>query len=160
MDVATAKDRLKECEQELSSSPLTLFHVFERDGRSLRVSITPRLKKRAAKEGVWRSKEMLVTFTNAAYGFDEDTSRSVSGRDGIFLLDRTFRPENEMMRKLFDRYIDKQNSGFLEVAKAMQQAPDELQPVRLVSHHLRLLGLLANGSEEDHLILVDCDRSK
>lgn len=160
MDVAKAKDRLKECDQELNSTLLVLFHVFERDGRPLRVCVTSRLKKRATKDGLWRSKEMLVTLTNAAYGFDENTSRSVSGRDGIFLLDRAFRPENEMMRKLFDRYIDKHNSGFLEIAKAMQKMPDELRPVRLVSHHMRLLGLLAIDTDQDHLVLVDCDRSK
>lgn len=103
---------------------------------------------------------MLVTLTNAAYGFDEDKSRSVSGRDGIFLLDRSFRPENQMMRKMFDRHIDKRNRGFLKVAEELQQDPEDLRPVRLVSHHLRLLGLLATDSEFDHLVLVDCDCSK
>ena len=65
-----------------------------------------------------------------------------------------------MMKKLFDRYIDKPDSGFAELAQAMQKTPQELLPVRLVSHHLRLLGLLAQEENEDHLAVVDCDRSQ
>ena len=38
--------------------------------------------------------------------------------------------------------------------------PAELLPVRLVSHHLRLLGLLRRGETSDTLVLVDCDRSE
>ncbi|OWK36609.1 hypothetical protein FRUB_09172 [Fimbriiglobus ruber] len=33
-------------------------------------------------------------------------------------------------------------------------------PVRLVSHHLRLLGVLARREDADWLVLVDCDRSE
>jgi hypothetical protein len=36
----------------------------------------------------------------------------------------------------------------------------ELLPVRLVSHRLRLLGVLARRAEADFLALVDCDRSE
>jgi hypothetical protein len=32
--------------------------------------------------------------------------------------------------------------------------------VRLVSHHLRLLGVLARKDDADWLVLVDCDRSE
>ncbi len=106
------------------------------------------------------SREMVITLTNAAYGFDERMSRSNSGRDGIFLLDRSFRPKNEMMRKLFDRYIDKPNSGFSELVQELKLKPEPLLPIRLVSHHMRLLGVLARSHEEDHLVLVDCDRTK
>ncbi|PHS19045.1 MAG: hypothetical protein COA78_01390 [Blastopirellula sp.] len=160
MDIAAAKARLKTCEEELGSSALVFFSSFERDGRKLTLSITAQLRKRAIKDGIWRSKEMLTTLTNASYGFHTEASRSVSGRDGIYLLDRKFRPENEMMRKLFGRYIDKKGSGFLELAEALNQDPEALLPVRLVSHHMRLLGVLAQGKDEDHLVLVDCDRSK
>ena len=34
-----------------------------------------------------------------------------------------------------------------------------LVPVRLVSHHLRLLGVLSRGATEDALVLVDFDNS-
>lgn len=37
---------------------------------------------------------------------------------------------------------------------------NELLPVRLVSHHLRLLGVLARTGAADWLVLVDCDRSE
>jgi hypothetical protein len=103
---------------------------------------------------------MLAALKNAAYGFDERQARSVGGRDGIFLLDRTFRPANEMMRKLFDRFLDNPGSGAEELAGALGTPLAELLPVRLVSHHLRLLGVLARREDADWLVLVDCDRSK
>jgi len=34
---------------------------------------------------------------------------------------------------------------------------DQIVPVRLVSHHLRLLGLLQRGPQRDLLVLVDYD---
>jgi hypothetical protein len=136
------------------------LHVFEREGRRLHVAVTARLHTHARKEGVWRSREMLATLKNAAYGFDEKVARSVGGRDGIFLMDRTFRPANEMMRKLFDQYLDRPGSGAEEVAAALGVPVGELLPVRLVSHHMRLLGVLARRGGEDWLVLVDCDRSE
>src|SRR5438128_1147490 len=107
MDLAALKDRLREIEDDLAAHPWLVLHTFEREGRSLHLAITERLRKRCRKEGIWRSREMLATLKNAAYGFDEHLARSSGGRDGIFVLDRTFRPANEMMRKLFDRYLDK-----------------------------------------------------
>ena len=160
MDIVEAKAYIKNCENKLGETRFTHFHTFQRDERSLRVSITARLKKRSKKEGVWLSKEMLITLLNASYGFDEKQSRCVSGRDGIFLLDRDHRPANAMMRKIFEQFIDKQNSGFLEIADELNQTPESLKPVRLVSHHMRLLGVLSIGSSEDQLVLVDCDRTK
>jgi hypothetical protein len=103
---------------------------------------------------------MLATLKNAAYGFDEQKARSVCGRDGIFLLDRPFRPANEMMRKLFDQYLDREDSGAEAVATALGVPLAELLPDRLVSHHLRLLGALARMVDGDWLVLVDCDRSE
>ena len=101
---------------------------------------------------------MLGTLKNAAYGFDESRARSVSGRDGIYIVDRDFDPPNEMMRKLFDRYLDKPGSGAEEVAASLDVPVADLLPVRLVSHHLRLLGVLARKADADCLVLVDCDR--
>ncbi len=63
-----------------------------------------------------------------------------------------------MMRKLFDRYLDKPGSGAGEIAGALGVPLAELLPVRLVSHHLRLLGVLARKDDADWLVLVDCDR--
>jgi hypothetical protein len=160
VELAEAKDRLKAIEKALAAAPFVEFHVFERDGRALHVGLTERLRKHARKEGVWKSREMLASLKNAAYGFQESQARSVGGRDGIFLLDRSYHPANEMMHKLFDRFLDKPDSGAEELAAALGTTVAELLPVRLVSHHLRLLGVLARGTEEDWLVLVDCDRSE
>ena len=103
---------------------------------------------------------MLATLKNAAYGFDELQARSVGGRDGIFVMDRKFRPPNEMMTKLFDRFLDKPSSGAEELATAVGVPLADLLPVRLVSHHMRLLGVLARKDDADWLVLVDCDRSE
>jgi hypothetical protein len=66
MDLAEAKARLKAIEGILSDAPLVEFHAFEREGRTLHVALTHRLRKAARKEGVWRSREMLATLKNAA----------------------------------------------------------------------------------------------
>ncbi len=160
MELAEAKDRLKAIEGELAVAPFVEFHAFECEGRTLHVAVTERLRKYARKEGVWRSREMLVTLKNAAYGFNEQHARSVGGRDGIFVMDRTFRPANEMMSKLFNRFIDNPGSGAAELAVALGTPLADLLPVRLVSHHLRLLGVLTRKDDADWLVLVDCDRSE
>jgi hypothetical protein len=159
MELSEAKDRVKAIEGDLAEAPFVEFHVFEREGRALHVALTERLRKAARKEGVWRTREMLVTLKNAVYGFDERRARSVGGRDGIFVMDRTFRPANAMMAKLFGRFLDKQGSGAEELASVIGVPLADLLPVRLVSHHLRLLGVLARMDEADWLVLVDCDRS-
>jgi len=159
MELAEVKQRLREVEPELAGRPWVVFHIFEREGRSLHLALTERLRKRARKEGVWRSRELLATLKNAAYGFDERQARSAGGRDGIFLMDRAFRPANEMMRKLFDRFLDKPDSGAEELATSLGVPLTALRPVRLVSHHLRLLGVLLGRDDGDWLVLVDCDRS-
>ena len=86
--------------------------------------------------------------------------RSQGGSDGIFILDRSFRAPNEMMRRIFDRYLDKPTSGIGAVAAALEIKPTELQAVRLVSHHIRLLGVLHRKTTEDWLVLVDYDDTK
>src|SRR5262245_18160546 len=159
MELAEAKERLKAIEADLADRPFVEFHAFLREGRTLRVAVTARLRKVARKEGVWRSRELFATLKNAAYGYDDRQARSGGGRDGIFLLDRTFRPANAMMHKLFDQYLDKPRSGAEEVAEALGVSLAELLPVRLVSHRLRLLGILARKAGGDWLVLVDCDRS-
>lgn len=160
LELADAKSRLKAIEGQLAGRPFVEFHVFEREGRTLHVAVTEQLRKSARKQGVWLSREMLATLKNASYGFDERNARSVGGRDGIFVMDRTFRPANEMMTRLFDRFLDKPGSGAEELAAELELPLAELLPVRLVSHHLRLLGVLARRAEADTLVLVNCDRSE
>jgi hypothetical protein len=65
-----------------------------------------------------------------------------------------------MMTKLFDKFLDKPGSGIQTIAAALDTPVSALLPVRLVSHHLRLLGVLARKESEDRLVLVDCDRSE
>ena len=158
-NLTTIKEKLKALESELKNETFIVLNEFERDGRSLHLALTERLRKKAKKEGIWNSKEMAVTLKNGAYGFDEEQARSLSGRDGIFLLDRSFKPPNVMMKKLFDQYLDKPESGADELARSLDMPLEDLLPVRLVSHHLRLLGVLARKPDADWLILVDCDRS-
>ena len=159
MELADVRDRLKAIEHALDDAPCTLFHTFSPAARPLHLALTARIRKHARKEGVWRSREMLATLKNAAYGLDERRARSAGGRDGVFLMDRDFRPANEMMRKLFDRFLDHPGSGARERADALGVGTPELLPVRLVSHHMRLLGVLAQRDDGDWLVLVDCDRS-
>ena len=160
VELAEAKKRLKAIEGGLAAAPFVEFHAFEREGRTLHVALTARLRKFARKEGVWRSREMVATLKNAAYGYNDHQARSAGGRDGIFLMDRTFRPANEMMRKLFDHFLDHPGKGAEELAVALGVPRADLLPVRLVSHHMRLLGVLARGESSDWLVLVDCDRSE
>jgi len=137
--------------------------VFERDGQSLHVGITERLRKQARKDGVWKSRGLCATLKNPAYGFDNQQDRSLGGADGMFLLDRSYKPpqaRTAMMRKLFDHFMDKLDSGVQELAGTLDVRTDDLLPVRLVSHHTRLLGVLCRKADTDWLILVDCDQTK
>ncbi len=152
--------RLRVLEPALLEAPFVGLQRFERDGRALRLLLTDRLRRAAVKEGLWRSHEMVTALENGRYGFDFQRARSIGGRDGVFVVDRDFRRSNEMMKKLFDRYMDKPDSGVESVAEALGCAASELIAVRLVSHRLRLLGVLHRGAEEDSLVLVDVDRSK
>jgi len=159
MELSEAKERTKAIERLLPDAPFVEFHAFERDGRVIRVALTERLRRAARKEGVWCSREMLATLKNAGYGFDGHDARRGGGRDGIFIIDRDFQPANAMMAKLFDRFLDRPGSGAEELAASIGLPIAELLPVRLVSHHMRLLGVLARREADDLLVLVDCDRS-
>ena len=122
--------------------------------------VTDRLRKQCKKGKVWKSKEMLTALKNASYGFDLNHARSPGGYDGIFLLTRDYKPKNEMMRKLFDRYLDKPDSGAEKISRIFGLQPEQLLPVRLVSHHMRLLGVLHQGPVFDYIVLVDYDDTK
>ena len=65
-----------------------------------------------------------------------------------------------MMKKLFAQFLDKPDP-LLETLTAYLQTPDsEWFAVRLVSHHLRLLGVLSTSTPRDRLVLVDYDDEK
>ena len=157
LDLAEIKRKVKELEPLLPQAPWQVLHTFERNGRFLALALTERLRKAAHKAGLWNSKEMATTLKNAAYGLEPEQTRSAGGRDGIYRVDRDYRPENEMMRKLFGRFLDKAEGDSL--ATELGTPKSELLPVRLVSHHMRLLGVLRKGADSDLLVLVDCDNT-
>jgi hypothetical protein len=157
MDLDQLRHDLEQIETDLAGKPCVEFRVFERDGRRLHVLLTDRLRKKAHKGGVWKSRGMCITLKNAAYGFDPQGARCPGGKDGIFLLDRGHRRANEMMHKIFDRFLDRPNSGAKEIAEALGVSSESLVAVRLVSHHMRLLGVLHRAEAEDRLVLVDYD---
>lgn len=64
-----------------------------------------------------------------------------------------------MMRKIFDRFLDHSSNDAAALAAFLQCATTDLLAVRLVSHHLRLLGVLHTRDDVDVLALVDFDRS-
>ena len=133
LTLSEIKVLVQEVEASLIGEPFVVLHQFTRDGRVLNVALTERLMRRAKKGRVWKTPEFLTALKNAEYGFDERRARSQGGSDGIFLLDRSFRPPNEMMRKIFDRYLDKPTNGIAAVTAALQIKASELLAVRLVS---------------------------
>jgi hypothetical protein len=159
-DLDNLKQQVNSIEDGLKDAAFVELGAFERNGRMLHLCLTERLRSVCRKGKVWKSKPFLTALKNAQYGFDETNTRSTGGRDGIFLLDRTFYPPNPMMAKIYDRYLDKPNSGAKEIADALGTKIDELEAVRLVSHHMRLLGLLWRDASADWLILVDYDDTK
>lgn len=160
MKLADLKKLVKSTESELDKHPYLIVDVaFERDDRKIHVGVTSRLYKKCRKGRIWNSKPFLTALKNAQYGFDENQARSVGGRDGIYLVDRDYRPRNEMQRKLFDQYLDKADSGIDEVVSELGITTDDLRPIRIVSHHMRLLGVLWQDKADDWLILVDYDKT-
>jgi hypothetical protein len=158
IDLDTARRILDDAIAKLSTADFASAHVFERNGRELELVLTSRFIRMLKRERLLRSKEVLTALKNASYGFDADRARSEGGRDGIYVVDRDYHPPNEMMRKLFDRFIDRANSGIDDVCAHLSGAPEDLVAVRLVSHHMRLLGVLLRRESRDVLVLVDFDR--
>jgi hypothetical protein len=160
MNLAEAKQRIMALTPSLAQAPFVVLHTFVRNERSLHLALTDRFHRACRKGNVWLSPAFLTAIKNAEYGFDPHLARSRGGRDGIFLLDRTYRPPNPMMTKLFDRYLDVPDRGAADLASALRADIATFHAVRLVSHHLRLLGVLWQGTDADWLILVDYDDTK
>lgn len=160
MNLTELKSLISLNEEKLEESSFVVIHTFIRDERQIHVGITGGLRKKCRKGKVWKSKSFLTALKNADYGFDEDVARSRGGRDGIFLLDRDYKPRNTMQQKLFDQYLDKANSGLVDVLAKLDIKQADIKPIRLVSHHMRLLGILWQSEKADWLILVDYDDTK
>jgi hypothetical protein len=107
MNLSEAKMMLEAVELELPNKPIVIANTFERNGRKLYLGITDRLRRIAKRGRVWKSSAFLTALKNAEYGFDESHARSLGGSDGIFLIDRNFKPQNQMMRKIFGQFFDK-----------------------------------------------------
>ena len=160
MNLEQLKASVAAVEDRLAQFPFVVVHDFARDGHPLRLALTGRLRKACKRGRVWQSTAFLAALRNAQYGFDENKAHSPGGSDGIFLLTLEHRPANEMTRKLFDRYLDRADSGADTIAEALGTPLASLIPVRLVRHHLRLLGLLHRENTQDTLVLVDYDDTK
>ena len=146
-------------EVELELDAVAKLADFGAGNHSLGVFITARLRRQCKKGRVWGSSGMLTALKNAEYGLDASRPRSRGGSDGVFLLDRAFHPPNAMMRKLFDRFLDKPDPLVAELEQRFGVLSEQWLPVRVVSHHMRLLGVLIRGSGGDVLVLVDYDNS-
>ncbi len=103
---------------------------------------------------------MLTALKNASYGFDASAPRSRGGSDGIFCLDRSFKPANAMMTKIYARFLDKPDPLVAQLQASFEAPADTWTSTRLVSHHMRLLGVLFSHQGGAVLVLVDCDREK
>ena len=155
-ELAALRIEIAGTEARLAAGEFAPLPAFERDGRVLLVVLTPRFYKLARRAKLWRSTAMLVTLKNAGYGFEPTRARSLGGRDGIFLLDRGH--DGPMSRKMYGRFLDRGDSGAAEVATYLGTSIEQLDAVRLVSHHLRLLGVLSRGPTADRMAIVDLDR--
>ena len=155
-DVADLQAQLRAAEEPLAAGELVALRPTERDGRTTQVVLTPRFFKLAQRARIWRSSALPITLKNAGYGFDPARARSLGGRDGVFLLDRSH--DGPMSRKIYGRFLDRPESGAAEVAEYLESSLDQLQAIRVVSHHLRLLGVLHRGASVDRLVIVDLDR--
>ena len=133
MDLQEAKRIIEIKEKELPNSVFVIIHTFERDGKKLYLAITERLKKKCRRSRIWKSKPFLTAFKNAEYGYDPVRAQSMGGSDGIFILTRNYKPKNEMMKKIFDRFLDKSDGLSDEIALEMKISKSDLIPVRLVS---------------------------
>lgn len=160
MDLAEARAMLVAAEKTLERERYVVAHEFNRNGRCLELVLTARLIRTLRRSKIARSKEVLTALKNASYGFDSAKMRSEAGRDGIYVLDRDYVPANEMMRKIFDRFLDRDDGEARDLAAYLELPLSKLVPVRLVSHHMRLLGVLAQYDDRDALALVDFDDTK
>lgn len=160
MNLDELRQLVTAAEPALASAPFVIAATFERDGRPLDLALTERLRKACKRGRVWAQKPFLTALKNAGYGFDLRKAMSPGGQDGIYLVTREYRPANEMMRKLFDRYLDRPDGDAAALCHALGTTPSALLAVRLVSHHLRLLGVLHRTTDRDLLVLVDYDDSE
>jgi hypothetical protein len=157
--VIDIKSLIDSVEPDLASQPFIIVHSFERAGRRLNVGLTSRLRRACQHGRVWKTPEFLDALASARHGFDGARVLPAEDRDGIFLITRSRYPRNEMMRKIYDQFLDRQGSEAAEIAHGLGARVDSLLPVRVTGDRLRLLGVMVRGDVEDTLVLVDYDDS-
>ncbi len=160
MTLSDIKKKLTEVENRLVEQPVVELMTFDTPHGQMKVFVTDRLRRKCRRGGVWKSSEMLTAVKNVAYGFDAKASRSRGGADGIFCLDRNFKPTNPMIKKLFAQVIDKPGPLVSTIEDILKFRIKDCIPVRVVSHHMRLLGVLSVSSSQSQLVLVDYDNNK
>ncbi|MCH2044475.1 MAG: hypothetical protein MK212_10200 [Saprospiraceae bacterium] len=160
MNIEEARQQLDNCESKLDYEELVEFATFETGETKLRLYLSATFRKRCKKKKVWKSKAFFITLKNAKYGLDPLEARSRGGKDGLFMLDRNFSPKNAMQKKVFDQFMDKPSSSFAQIVKELNLSTDKVKAVRIVSHHMRLLGIYQRIENVDTIILVDFDNTK
>ena len=145
---------------ELPEGGMRSVCVFSRDDHEIEVRIIPSFVRSCRRQREWLTKRLLATMLNVRYGYDAQNSRSRGGRDGIFRVDREHRPKNSMIRELHDRFLNDPEGAAQEVGDGLGTSTGNLLAVRVVSHHMRLLGVLKLGTTKSVLVLIGVDRTK
>ena len=161
------KEKLKSIENEVMRERVVEFMQNPLSGfeSTTVVYITDYFIKKCKKGKVWNTPALLVSLQNCRYEVDNKHLKSPGGRDGIFVIDRDYKPRNEMQKKIFDRFIDNDNSMFPGICQMWDKTKDDFIAVRIVSHHLRLLGVMFVTKNDDGrtfnvITLVDYDNTK
>ena len=152
--------KLEMAEKRLKTEFLFEYERREINNRMLITYFSNIFVKNCKKGKIWKSPEFITTLKNLKCGFDESRMRSKSGRDGIFLVDRKYRPKNPMQKKIYDKFIDKENSDFQAIVNELNMSENAVKGVRVVSHHMRLLGILEIREDEDLIVFIDFDKEK
>lgn len=160
MEIEEARKLLEACENYLDKKGVVEFALIDSAERSLQLYLTSIFKKNCKKKRVWKSKAFFITIKNAKYGIDLLNFKSKGGKDGVFIIDRKFTPQNMMQKKIFDQFIDKDNSDYNKIIDKMNFLPNDVNAVRIVSHHMRLLGIHQRVNNIDKIVLVDFDNTK
>lgn len=128
----------------------------------LAVRLSPSFLQSVRKNRLQGQAALYNAYGNLKYGYDPVRAASPGGKDGIFNVSSDYRPRNEMVAKLYDRYLHT-DRGERELRQYFAR-PSEAQGVRVVCHGVRLLGFMdvreQCGTLIEKLVLVDVDVNK
>jgi len=162
LSIKDLKQRLKDLGKPIYKNGITALSHNEENHTW--VYITEDFVRKCKKAKIWNTPAFLSTLRNCWYGIDVKKMKSPGGKDGIFVIDRNYKPKNEMQRKIFDQFIDKENSLFKIACLYFDKKEEDAIAVRIVSHHMRLLGIMFRDTNQSHtanlILLVDFDKTK